>query len=338
MLRTLFFFASILLISGFLLKEVKNDYITVWYINLDEINSTLFLEKVIKYPPDLVLLTIYSADDYYAVNDTRINLTFILNTLENNSIDYYFGFSLFSHPDLVAKHPEFKAVRKPVEGYYTEPGSNTSVCPLYTKIQEDMIGIINETIEFREPKGLVFDHTRFFAFDEGYNPLCKEWILTNYGLNLDSFTPTPVFILNQDNGSKWTKEDRVYYDSRADLIYQCTKNITKEFSSFELFGTTMGFTEPGRSDAQYVELQGNIFDRILLMAYDNTSSEISRNVRKTKELSKKPVILGLHPFMNETVIFNNIRQGINSGASGIYLLGFNFTDSILEAVSKKKIR
>jgi len=74
------------------------------------------------------------------------------------------------------------------------------------------------------------------------------------------------------------------------------------------------------------------------MTYDLDSKEISRNVAQTSLLSKKQVILGIHPFMNETVIFSNIKAGIDSGAKGIYLLGFNFTDPVLSAVSRKKVR
>jgi len=338
MIKGIILAVSLVFISGFFLSTPKREYTTMWYVNLDEINSSLFLEKITAYPPDMVLLTVYSADDYFALNDTRINITHIAETLEKNNISYYWGFSLFSRPELFARTSIYAAQRKPVEGYYLPPGLNATVCPLYPEIQDYMIGIINQTLRFRKPAGLSFDHTRFFTFDEGFNPRCREWILSNYGLDIDNFTPTPMFILDQDGGIKWTNEDRIYYDSRAELIYQCTKNITDKFSSYELLGTTMGATEPARSAGQYAELQGLLFDSMLLMTYDLDSKEISRNVAQTSLLSKKQVILGIHPFMNETVIFSNIKAGIDSGAKGIYLLGFNFTDPVLSAVSRKKVR
>jgi DNA-binding LacI/PurR family transcriptional regulator len=63
------------------------------------------------------------------------------------------------------------------------------------------------------------------------------------------------------------------------------------------------------------------------MAYDKDPSEVARNVKETIKKSGKDVILGISLLTNETAI-ENINAGLNSGAAGIYLLGYNFDEKV----------
>ncbi len=70
------------------------------------------------------------------------------------------------------------------------------------------------------------------------------------------------------------------------------------------------------------------------MAYDEYPNRVSRNVRETIEKSGTGVILGIYPFDNDEIIIGNIEAGIESGADGVYLLGYKFSDNVHEYLLK----
>jgi len=327
-----------IILTGFLfflfIITSRGDFEIMWYINLDEIDTNAFFEKIEKYPPDTVIFTIYSCDDYYALNDTRIDARDIINKVKGMGITTHLSYSLFSHPRYVIDHPEAKAERKPVDGFYIPPGQNTSVNPLYEPLHEFMRGVIKDSLDGLETGVLAFDHIRYFTFDEGFSESAKRYVWENYHLNLSEFTPTPMFILDMEG---WTEQDRVYYDARADMIHRATLEVIDEFSEdYELWGTTMGYTQPARSNGQYVELQGKIFDRMLLMSYDENTTETKRNLAETIKRTGNPVYLGLHPEKSSESIINNTMMAAENNAEGVYFLGFDFPDDVFEAVSKIK--
>jgi len=224
-----------------------------------------------------------------------------------------------------------KVLRKPVDGYYVPIGHYTVVDPLYEPYREFLIDVINETLQITKPDGLAFDHIRFFTFDEGYNQDIRDFILEESGLDIYSYTPKPLFQLD---ALGWGEDDKKYYDSRAKLIEYAVNDVVGKFPEFKKFGTTMGMIEPARSNGQYVELQANMFDSLLLMAYDEDANKIVENVKETIEKSKTGVILGIFPFDNDETVINNIKAGIESGADGVYLLGYDFSDNVHEYLLK----
>ena len=150
--------------------------------------------------------------------------------------------------------------------------------------------MINETIHIIEPDGLAFDHIRFFTFDEGYNQDIRDYVLENSGLDIYEYTPRTFVEIRQ---TKWTDDDTRYYDTRAELINEVTSEIISDCPG-EKLGTSIGMIDPARANGQYAELQGQIFDKLLLMAYDEDPAEVGRNVRETIETSGIPVILGIN--------------------------------------------
>jgi hypothetical protein len=218
--------------------------------------------------------------------------------------------------------------RKPVKGYYLPPGTFTSICPLYTQFQRFLREMIEEAISIAKPDGLAFDHIRFFTFDQCFCERCKKFMLSK-GLNLDDYTPKPIFVLEREG---WREEDKIFYQGKSEIVILAIENVTSEFS-LERWGTTMGVTRPARSVGQYVELQARVFDSLLLMAYDEDPREVFRNVRETVELSGAPVVLGIHSNFSYSIAMRNAEVGLLAGASGIYLLGYKFDDRTLEGIS-----
>ncbi|MEM7825618.1 MAG: hypothetical protein QW412_02030, partial [Candidatus Aenigmatarchaeota archaeon] len=165
---------------------------------------------------------------------------------------------------------------------------------------------------------------RFFVFDEGYNKNIRDYILQNFGLDIYKYTPKPPFILDRIG---WSKDDETYYYARAKLIEYAVNDIISRFPEFEKYGTTMGTIEPARADGQYVELQADIFDGLLLMAYDDNPLEVVKNVKETIAKAKgKKVILGVSATVDKPI--ENIEAGLKNGAYGIYLLGYKFDESL----------
>jgi hypothetical protein len=217
-------------------------------------------------------------------------------------------------------------LRKPVEGYFIPPGHYTSIDPLYQPYHEFMVAMIEQTMAIAEPDGLAFDHVRFFTFDDGYNQDCRDYILNSSGLDIYEYTPRPIH-----NIPEWSGDDALYYDTRAQLISYAVGDIISrsQFDGYEKFGTSIGMTDPARANGQYVELQGQLYDTILLMAYDADPNEIERNVRETVSASGVDVILGMAEFVgDDSVIIENINTGLDAGAAGIYLLGYTFSDEV----------
>ena len=226
-----------------------------------------------------------------------------------------------------------KVLRKPVEGYYIPIGHYTVIDPLYEPYTEFLKDVIKETLQIAEPDGLAFDHIRFFTFDEGYNQDIRNYILENHGLDVYEYEPNPPFVLNHTG---WTDEDRIYYDARAELISRVTKEVVSEFPG-EKFATTIGMIDPARANGQYVELQARTFDTLLLMAYDKNPEEVKRNVRETIQISGTDVILGINKIIGtDKDIKNNINAGLEAGAKGIYLLGYDFSDDVHEYLLKMR--
>jgi len=312
--------------------QKKQETEVFWCVNLEKIDISDFYSKIEQFPPDSVILTVFSCDDYYAFNDTRIDVYEIFDFLKQRKIKVYFGFSLFSRPVYALNNLQAKAVRKPVPGFYVPPGMDTTLNPLYEPLIDNLIEIINDSISKIKPDGLSFDHTRFFTFDEDFSNLSRKYYMEKYNFDLNNFTPKPIFILNQKEVG-WTREDKLFYDVKAEIIHTGTRKIRDNFSDFEVLAPTMGMTEPARSAGQYVELQREIFDKFLLMAYDKNSTEAVRNLNETMKASKKPVILGIHPFFSDAEAIENIDNAVKNRAFGVYLLGFNFSDAVFRHLS-----
>jgi len=243
---------------------------------------------------------------------------------ETNAIEYFDTYGIYLKNGL---NPESipHVQRKPVEGYYIPPGHYTSIDPLHQPYHEFMASMMRQTITMAEPDGLAFDHVRFFTFDDGYNQDCRDFILDLSGLDIYEHTPKPIFQV-----SDWDSNDGLYYDSRAQLIGHAVSDIISrpQFSGYRKFGTSMGMTEPARANGQYVELQGELYDALLLMAYDDNPDEVARNVRETVSNTGAEVILGVPPFIGEEACMENIKAGLEAGANGVYLLGYTFGDEI----------
>ncbi len=348
--------------------ETNEKPVVVWYVIAKWLELD-FLDMVEKYKPDIVLLTLFAEDDvvpYHAwYGEYRVRR--LVEQIHEREAKVFFSYSLFSrapYDEVVVKNiniednihlsdfsrylkeneenqyhryfdyylnhgidPEGipKILRKPVEGYYIPIGHYTVIDPLYEPYRKFLIDVINETLQIKKPDGLAFDHIRFFTFDEGYNQDIRDYILEKFNFDVYDYTPRPPFIINQ-NGQ--TEDDKIYYDSRAELVNYATHDIISRFPG-KKFGTTMGMIDPARSNGQYAELQGEIFDTLLLMAYDKDPKEIERNVRETIEKSGVDVILGVNKIIgSDEDIINNIDAGLRSGASGIYLLGYDFSETV----------
>lgn len=243
---------------------------------------------------------------------------------ETNTTEYHRVYNYYLERGL---DPEAipHVLRKPVDGFYIPPGHYTSIDPLYKPYRDFMVRVINETINIKKPDGLAFDHVRFFTFDDGYNQDIRDYILENFNMDIYNYTPRPMFQLNSQG---WTQEDRTYYDSRSRVIEFAVSDIVSKFPEFRKLGTTMGMTDPARSVGQYVEDQANVFGGLLLMAYDDDSQEVSRNVKETINKSKIDIILGITPSIPEESMIDNINAGLQSGVTGIYLLGHVFPERV----------
>lgn len=243
---------------------------------------------------------------------------------ENNPQEYHKWFDYYLERGI---NPEEIPMveRKPIDDYYVEVGHYSMIDPLYIPYQNFLIQVINETVSVAKPDGLAFDHIRFFTFDEAYNENIRNYILTNCGLNIYEFTPKPPFVLS---ATGWSEDDQLYYGCRAELIQAVVENITSHFPEYPKYGTTMGMIDPARANGQYVELQAETFDGLLLMAYDKDSNEVARNVKETVSFAKNtPVILGISKTVDEVKI-ENVKAGFENGAKGVYLLGYDFEEEV----------
>jgi hypothetical protein len=339
----------------------------VWYVVAKWLQPD-FMSYVDAYKPDSVILTVFAEDDVQPLNGSKeINLTRIVDQLHERNVSVYFGYSLYSrsmyeeikhtnlsveeylHVSSYARYlretdqeryhelfdyytdrgldPESipKVSRKPVDGYYVEIGHNSMTDPLYQPYQDFLVGAINETLNAAKPDGLAFDHIRFFTFDAGYNPEMREYILQECGLDIYGYSPQPPFVLDRIG---WTRDDRAFYDCKAMMIRDSVDYVIRNFPEYEKWGTTMGMIDPARANGQYVEMQSQIFDGLLLMAYDRDPNEIARNVRETKEnAGGKRVILGISKLTEDTAV-DNVKAGLENGADGIYLLGYHFDEGL----------
>jgi hypothetical protein len=261
-----------------------------------------------------------------SIND-NIHVSDFSRYLKENEDDQYHRYFDYYLEHGIDPEEIPKVLRKPVDGYYIPIGHYTAVDPLYEPYRGFLKEVIGETIRIAKPDGLAFDHIRFFTFDEGYNQDIRDYILSRSGLDVYGYTPRPLFIINQTG---WTSEDRLYYDSRAELISTVTRDVVSAFPGTK-FGTTMGMIDPARSNGQYVELQAGIFDKLLLMAYDSNPEEVARNVRETLKESGTDVILGISKILgSDESMIRNIDAGLDSGACGIYLLGYDFSETVHE--------
>ena len=359
-------------------KTVAEKPIVVWYTVFKYTGG--LLEKAAKYKPDVVIISVFAEDDVVPLNGSNPSeLKKLVDGLHKMNVAVYYSYSVFSrsmyeeikntslpieqylHVSGYAKYlrendnkryhelfdyylerglnPEDipRVERKPVDGFYLEVGHYSMIDPLYRPYREFIIRVINETSAIAKPDGLAFDHIRFFSFDEGYNKDMHDFILQNFNFDIYSFTPRPMFQLDS-NG--WSEADKTYYDSRAEVVAYASADILGKFSQYKKMVTTMGMIDPARSNGQYVELQARQADTLLLMAYDKSPDEVARNVKETIKKSGKDVILGISLLTNETTI-ENIKTGLESGATGIYLLGYNFGEDVhnylLEARNKTLI-
>ena len=336
----------------------------VWYTVFKYTDG--LIEKAAKYKPDIVIISVFAEDDIVPLNGSDpARLKYLVDRLHEMNIKVYYSYSVFSrsmyeeiknsnlpieqylHVSGYAKYlrendpekyhqlfdyylerglnPEEipRVERKPVDGFYVEVGHYSMIDPLYKPYRDFIVSVINETIAIAKPDGLAFDHMRFFTFDEGYNKDIRDFILQNSNFDIENFTPKPMFQLNAGG---WSKEDKMYYDSRAKVIDYASLEIIGKFP-YKKMVTTMGMIDPARSNGQYVELQGKHADALLLMAYDKDPAEVGKNVKDTREKSGRDVILGISLLANETAK-ENIKAGLDNGASGIYLLGYNFGEDV----------
>lgn len=348
--------------------ETSERPVVVWYVIAKWLEPD-FLDMVEKYRPDIVLLTLFAEDDVvpYHVWYGEQRIRELVEQIRQRGSKVFYSYSLFSRApydevvvrkinveenihlsdfsrylkenegseyhryfDYYLEHgldPEEipKVLRKPVDGYYVPIGHYTVIDPLYEPYTRFLKDVINETIQIAEPDGLAFDHVRFFTFDEGYNQDIRDYILENSGFDVYDYTPRPPFIINQTG---WTEADKTYYDARAELISNVTYDVISGFPGTK-FGTTMGIIDPARANGQYAELQGRIFDSLLLMAYDKNPAEVGRNVRATKERAKVDVILGINKIVgSDDNIIANIDAALENGANGVYLLGYDFSERV----------
>ena len=244
---------------------------------------------------------------------------------ETNLTEYHKTYDIYLENGLDPEQISH-VIRKPVDGYYIPPGHYTSIDPLYQPYHEFMVRMMEQTIAIAEPDGLAFDHGRFFTFDDGYNQDCRDYILESSGLDIYEFIPRPIFQVPE-----WGGDDRSYYDTRARLISDAVSDIISrpQFSDYQKFGTSMGMTEPARANGQYAELQAQVYDALLIMAYDSDPNEVARNVRETVAAAQNiDVILGVPGFIGEDADLSNIAAGLDAGARGVYLLGYDFSDEI----------
>lgn len=340
-----------------------------WYVGGKYIDEDFYIAAE-KYRPDAVILTVFAEDDIIPMNGKEFDLNGLVQRMHSLGIEVYFSFSLFSRSSkgyddyqadlergisyeeqaihladyaekVMAESPESfgdifssyikyglnpreipHAVRKPVDGYYVEPGVYTSINPLYEPYQRFLAGVIGETLQKAEPDGLAFDHIRFFTFDSDFSNLSAEFALENCRIDFNDYTPAPLFAASA--------EDMVYYDCRAQMVQAGTDSVVSSFN-FPKWGTTMGMTEAARANGQYVELQGQAFDALLLMEYGSDPVKTGENVKETKERCGCGVILGIPPFINGTAKMLNVRAGLENGADGIYLLGYeDFGEEFME--------
>jgi len=355
----------LLIFFGFENSNKNAKPVVVWYTVFKYTDG--LIEKAEKYKPDVVIISIFAEDDIIPLNGSSpARLKYMVDRLHGMNITVYYSYSVFSrsmyeeikntnlsiekylHVSGYAKYlrendpekyhrlfdyylerginPEDipRVERKPVDGFYVEVGHYSMIDPLYKPYRDFIIGVINETVEIAKPDGLAFDHMRFFTFDEGYNKDMRDFILQTSNFDVYNFTPKPMFQLNADG---WSKDDEIYYDSRARIIDYAAADIIGRFD-YKKMVTTMGVIDPARSNGQYVELQGKHVD-LLLMAYDSDPAEMGRNVKETVIKSGSKVILGVSLLTEKTAI-DNIKAGLDNGASGIYLLGYNFDDEVHE--------
>ncbi len=345
----------------------KTKPIVAWYVNSKYIGENLF-ETVAKYKPDIVLLIVFAEDDIVPFNGSKtFDLKNFVDKLHASNVKVFYSYSLFSrsmhefikntnlsvekylHISSYAKYlrendperySEFfdyylkrgtdpekipTVERKPVDGYYVEIGHYSMIDPLYKPYRDFLVKVVNETVQIAKPDGLSFDHIRFFTFDEGYNDDIAEFFDQSCGMDVENYTPRPPFILNMQG---WNKNDETYYECRARIIQYAVDDILSNFLGYETFGTTMGMIDPARANGQYVEFQATTFDKLLLMAYDKDPKEIARNVRETvSKAGGKETILGISQTVHPSEM-ENIKAGLANGASGIYLLGYDFSDEI----------
>lgn len=368
MKKVVLFFLLFLLIFLLSFKEENKKPFVVWFVVSKYVGEDFFV-KAERYKPDIVILSVFAEDDILPLNGSRtFDLKEFVERCHSLGIKVFYGYSIFSRSmyeyikntslpvekylhisgyaeylrenDEKLYHEFFdyylekglnpeeipRVERKPVEGYYVEVGHYSMIDPLYKPYKDFFVGVINETINIAKPDGLAFDHIRFFTFDEGYNQDIRNYILENFGLDVYNYTPKPPFILNAEG---WKEEDKIYYYARAKLIQESVQDIIGKFPEYKKYGTTMGVIEPAIADGQYVELQAEIFDGLLLMAYDDSPAEVARNVKETVEKAgNKTVILGVSVIVDHPL--ENIKAGLKNGASGIYLLGYKFEDEIHE--------
>ncbi len=324
-----------------------------------------------KYRPDVVLISVYAEDDIVPLNgSTGERLHMMRERLRELGIRVYYSFSLFSrsmheevkNTDLpyeeyvhLANYARFvreqkpeeyerlfgyfrrhgvdpeelpRVERKPVDGFYIEPGHYTTIDPLYRPYREYIKAVIREMVNISRPDGLAFDHIRFFTFDEGYNQDIRDWILNWSGLDIATFTPRPPFQL----GENWTTDDRRYYDGRAEVIRFAAADILSAFPDYPAFGTTIGMIDPARANGQYVELQAQLFDGLLLMEYSNDGATVENNLKKTVEkVGPGKIILGVRSFgENVGIPLESIRLAGQYRIAGVYLLGYRFPAEVHE--------
>ncbi|MDI6798853.1 MAG: hypothetical protein QMD12_02560 [Candidatus Aenigmarchaeota archaeon] len=347
-------------------KKFNRKPVVVWYIVAKYVEDDFF-EMVEKYKPDIILLSVFAEDDILPLNGSKdFDLKAFVEKSHALGVRVFYSYSIFSrsmyeyikntslpleqylHVSAYAKYlrendekayhelfdyylenglnPEDipRVKRKPVGGFYVEIGHYSMINPLYKPYRDFIAKVINETIQVAKPDGLAFDHIRFFTFDAGYDEDIREYVLGNFGLDIYNYTPKPPFLLDKEG---WSKEDRIYYDARAKLIEYAVSDIINRFSGYKKFGTTIGVIDPARANGQYVELQANVFDGLLLMAYDDDPKEVARNVRETVlKAGNKEVILGISVTVDDPI--ENIKDGLENGASGIYLLGYSFNEDV----------
>ncbi len=340
----------------------------VWFV-VHKFLGPDFWDMAEEYRPDTIILTVFPEDDLVPLNRTDFDLAGFVQKAHSLGIDVYFSFSVLSrsayeevknmpYEDIedLAHVSDFSAyirglnesryhyffdywldrgvvpedvphvLRKPVEGFYVPIGHHTDIDPLYYPYREMIADSIQEMLDEAEPDGLAFDHVRFFTFDEGYNPDIISWVSGCAGRDMSQYTPKPMFQLDM---SGWSEEDRLWYDCRAELISETMNNITSRFPGYSKMGTTMGYTEPARSNGQYVELQAGSYDYLLLMAYDSDPAEVARNIRETREMiGDTRLILGISKYYGDGSAIANIDAGLDSGADGIYLLGYDFGEEV----------
>jgi len=363
------FVIGILIASPIIITDTeKSKPLIVWYTVAKYIGPDLF-EKAEIYNPDIVILSVFAEDDVLPLNGSKtFDLEGTVKKLHDMGIWVYYSFSLFSrsmyeeikstglnvndcvhvsdyskylretNPDEYHRLFDYylergldpekipKVERKPIEGYYVPIGHKTMVDPLYMPYRDFIADVIKEMIEKAEPDGLVFDHGRFFTFDEGYNQDIRKWILDRTDFDIYNYTPKPIFQITD-----WTEEDILYYDTRAELIKYAVSDIVSNFTQYPIFATTIGMIEPARTNGQYVELQTEVFDSLLLMEYGDEDLAVEKNIKETAEkIGSYKIILGLSKAQESETHIRNIELGLKYNVKGIYLLGYDFPEDVHE--------